>query len=82
MTQNLPLLNDLFEKVEMDNFFGFVWVVVLLVGGYSIYYFLFHVVRDSMPETVKRDSKTNIVAFFMVVVIIFLVLGFAFGKNN
>lgn len=82
MTQNLPLLNDLFEKVEMDNFFGFVWVVVLLVGGYSIFYFLFHVVRDSMPETVKRDSKTNIVAFFMVVVIIFLVLGFAFGKNN
>ena len=66
----------------MDNFFAVIWGVIFLVGGASIFYFLFHSVHDKIkPDTEQNGSSSKVMAFVVVVIFLVVILGFAFGNN-
>jgi membrane-associated protease RseP (regulator of RpoE activity) len=66
----------------MDNFFAVIWAAVLLVGGGSIFYFLFHTVHDKIkPESEQNGSSSKVLAFILIVIFLVVILGLAFGNN-
>ncbi|NBP66230.1 MAG: hypothetical protein EBU66_16460 [Bacteroidetes bacterium] len=67
----------------MDNFFAVVWGIIFIVGGFSMWFFLYHSLHDRMhteQEQAKTKSKliTGIVLFGMI----FLFMYIAFGSNS